>query len=122
MSDPRYTGPNSDPLLPRGSDPIEPRRPQRDAGNFMWGWVAALIGLAVVIALVAGYYRHEPATASRDLSPTPATTGAAPSSQRPDLPIPAAPTPMAPASPAAPTPAPISPAAPLPTPQEAPHP
>jgi hypothetical protein len=111
MSDPRYTGSgNTDPRAPRGNDPMEPRRRTSESGSGqMWTWVAAIVAIAVVIALVAGYYRSEPSTASRTQSP-PITTGAAPSALPPAIPsVP----PAEPASPAAPAPA--SPAPPVPT-------
>jgi hypothetical protein len=83
-------------------------------GNWdpMWGWVAAIIALAVVIVLVAGYYRHEPSTASR-IPPAPTTTGAAPSARPlPPAPPPAATPPDQSTAPDVPQPAPLQPGAP----------
>jgi hypothetical protein len=119
MSDPRYTGSGyTGPRNPRSDDPLEPRRRMSDGGSGqMWTWVAAIVAIAVVIALVAGYYRSEPTSASRTSSP-PTTTGAAPSVPPPSPPA-ANPSPATPA-PATPTPA--SPGAPAPAPGGAPHP
>jgi len=111
MSDPRYTDPrmrpDPDPALRR---PME-TDPMRGSGQ-TWGWVAAIVALAVVIALVFGYYRNEPSTASRDNLPSLTTTGAAPTAPRPVSPstVPPGPQPpaLAPAAPAAP-PAPSEP-------------
>jgi hypothetical protein len=106
MSDPRYTDPRMRPDPdPSGRRPME-TDPMRGSGQ-TWGWVAAIVALAVVIALVFGYYHNEPSTASRT-QPSPTTTGAAPAAPRPMSPnaVPAGPQPAAPApaAPAAPVP------------------
>jgi hypothetical protein len=124
MSDPRYTGSGRpDPRMPPGDEPIEPRLQTRNGSwDPMWGWVAAIVALAVVIVLVAGYYRNEPSTAARNPpAPTtsgPTTTGSAPSNPNPNglapggpiMPVPIAPPATAPATPANPGNAPVAPA------------
>jgi hypothetical protein len=111
MSDPRYTDP-ADPLhrsrnFPGPGSRLRPEFERGRGSGAIWSAVAAIIALAVVIALVAGYYRHEQPTASR---PTPVTTGAGPVSPQAPLPSPA--NPAAPTTPAAPTPAnPVTPPA-----------
>ena len=60
MSDPRYTDPRySDPRRP-----VEPNAPRRrmdieDGSGAMWGWVAAIAAIVVVIALMVGYHRMD---------------------------------------------------------------
>jgi hypothetical protein len=120
MSDPRYTGSGyPDPRAPRDNDPIAPRRVYRDSGTGqMWTWVAAIVAVTVVIALVAGYYRHDTSTESRVNAP-PSTTGAAPSA--PIAPS-AVPTIPAPARPPASTVPPAASGAPPAAPAPADHP
>jgi hypothetical protein len=78
MSDPRYTDPRyTDPRL---SDPVL-RREDRVGG--MWGWIAGLAVVALVVfLLVAGYSNNHTAgnnptssTATRQITPPPSTTG-----------------------------------------------
>ena len=118
MSDPRYTDPRySDPRRP-----VEPNAPRRrmdieDGSGAMWGWVAAIAAIVVVIALMIGYHRMDFESASNRPVNPPTTTGAAPPAPTPATPLPAHP--AAPPVPPTVQPAP-TPAAP-PAPTDTPH-
>jgi type VI protein secretion system component VasK len=64
MSDPRYTD-------PRFSEPVLRRD---DSVGAMWGWIAGLAALALVLFLLIAGWHHDSTTASNNPS---ATTGAA---------------------------------------------
>jgi hypothetical protein len=83
-------------------DPEDPFRddakmnPDVRSGNAVWGWAAAAVFLAVVLAVAFGYHTGQPGThtASNDVTP--------PAAMAPPAPVPA-PT-FAPASPTPPAP------------------
>jgi hypothetical protein len=63
----------------RTYDPDDPRlriRRRRSRGT-VWVWVAGLVAVAAILAVVAGVVRQGPVTASRSI---PQTTGVAPPS------------------------------------------
>jgi len=103
MSDPRDFDRNRD---------FDSRAMDRSS-NAMWGWIAGIVFLVVVLALVFGSGREGTRTAGTTMPPAstaPSTTGSGSSSPSPSRMTPPATSP-APANPA-PTPAPATPSTP----------
>jgi hypothetical protein len=94
MSDPYDTDPRRSDLFRRVNLGAS------SSGGSMWAWLAAIIVILAVLGIAIGYNRTE--QASNGKSNAPATTGAAPSEQRPAPPAnpgsnPSRPAPAAPA-------------------------